>query len=66
MRIIAHRKRDQGYQWLNLLKIYPHHEVERQPTSYMFDADGIITDKFHKYIKEHVLVPNLHWSSIQS
>lgn len=59
-RILAHRKRGRGYQWLTLLKGYPQHEAEWQPTRDFVDADGTVTDAFRTYIKEHGLMPQFH------
>lgn len=59
-KILAHRPRGKGYQWLTLLKGYPQHEARWQPTRDFVDADGTITKAFHDYIKEHNLLKNLH------
>lgn len=59
-RIVAHRKRGRGYQWLTLLKGAPQHEAEWQPTRDFVDDDGTLTKAFRDYIVEHELLRHLH------
>lgn len=59
-RILAHRKRGRGYQWLTLMTGSPQHEAEWQPTRDFVDADGTLTGAFRDYIVEHGLLPHLH------
>lgn len=59
-RILAHRKRGRGFQWLTLMKGTPRHEAQWQPTRDFLDPDGMVTAAFHEYIVEHNLLPHLH------
>lgn len=65
-KILGHRKRGRGYQWLTLLEEAAKHEAERQPTKDFVDADGTLTAVFPDYVKEHALLPNLLRLSKQS
>lgn len=59
-RILAHRKRGRGFQWLTLMKGTPQHEAEWQPTRDFVDEDGTLTAAFREYIVEHGLLPHLY------
>lgn len=59
-RILSHRKRGRGYQWLTLLKGAPEHEAEWQPTRDFVDGDGTLTEAFRTYIVHHGLLKHLH------
>lgn len=59
-RILHHRKRGKGYQWLAAYTGAPLHEARWQPTSDFLDPDGTITKAFHDYITQNGLLPHLH------
>ena len=59
-KLVGHRKRGLGYQWLTMTKGAPRHEAAWQPTRDFVDADGTLTSAFHDYIIEHNLLPHLH------
>lgn len=59
-KILAHRKRGNGYQWLAAKTGAPLHEAEWQPTRDFLDEDGTITKALHHYLCEHNLLPHLH------
>lgn len=59
-RILSHRKRGRGYQWLALMEGSNTHDAERQPTRDVVDADGTLAKAFHEYIVRHKLLPHLH------
>lgn len=59
-RILRHRKRSAGFQWLAAKTGAPIHEAEWQPTRDFVDNDGTINEAFHKYITENNLLPHLH------
>lgn len=59
-RILAHRSRGKGLQFLTLLKNSPRHEAEWQPSRDFIDSDGTLTNKFRDYIVENSLLPHLY------
>jgi len=59
-KLLKHRKRGRGYQFLTLLEGVPRHEAVWQPSRDFIDADGTLTEAFHKYIVEHGLLHHLH------
>jgi len=50
-KILNHRKRGRGYQFLTHMEGLPEHEAEWQPTRDFIDTDGTMNDKFLSYIK---------------
>lgn len=58
-RILAHRKKGRGYQWLTLMKGTPTHDAQWQPTKDFIDNDGTMTKAFLDYISAHNLLPEL-------
>lgn len=59
-RILGHRKRGRGYQWLTLMENSATHEAEWQPTRDFVDSDGTLTKAFRTYIVSKNLLPHLH------
>ena len=59
-KILSHRKRGRGYQFLTLMKGDPDHDAVWQPTRDFVDSDGTVTDVWHKYIVENHLLPEYH------
>ena len=59
-KILGHRKRGRGYQWLTLMKDAPQHDAQWQPTKDFVDNDGTLTKAFHDYLIAHNLLPHLH------
>ena len=58
-KILKHRKRGQGYQWLTLMKGTPTHEAQCQPTGDFADEDKTTTKAFYGYIKKNNLIQHL-------
>lgn len=58
--ILCHRKRGKGFKWLTLMRGAPQQEACWQPTRDFIDADGTITEAFHDYIVQHVLLSHLN------
>ena len=56
-KILNHRKRGRGYQFLTLMKGEPHHDAKWQPTSDFVDKDGTVTDVWLEYIRKHDILP---------
>ena len=52
-KILKHRKRGKGYQWLTLMKGTPTHEAQWQPTGDFVDKDKTMTKAFYDYIKKN-------------
>ena len=50
-KILNHRKRGRGYQFLTLWKGSPEYDAEWQPSRDFIDDDGTMNDKFLSYIK---------------
>lgn len=59
-RILAHRKRGRGYQWLTLFENSNTHDAQWQPTRDFIDADATLTKAFHDFILRHNLLEHLH------
>lgn len=59
-RILAHRRRGRGYQWLPLMENARTHDAEWQPTRDFIDDDGALTKALHTYIVEKNLLRHLH------
>lgn len=59
-KILSHRKRGKGYQWLTSYTGAPLHEAEWKPTNDFLDSDGTMTKAFHNYIVQNNLLPHLH------
>lgn len=59
-KILQHRKRGSGYQWLAAKTGAALHEAEWQPTRDFIDEDGTMTQAFYDYITKHNLLPHLH------
>ena len=59
-KILSHRKRGRGYQFLTLMKGEPEHDATWQPTRDFVDSDGTVTDVWHDYIVRHNLLPEYH------
>lgn len=47
-RILRHRPLDRGFQFINLMKGAPLHDLEWKPTRDFFDADGTVTAFFQE------------------
>ena len=52
-KILKHRKRGYGYQFLTLMREAPIHDAELQPSRDFIDADGTINEEFLNYIKNN-------------
>jgi len=50
-KILNHRKRGRGFQFLTQMKGSPEHDSEWQPTKDFIDNDGTMNDQFLSYIK---------------
>ena len=50
-KILNHRKRGRGFQFLTQMKGSPEHDSEWQPTKDFIDNDGTMNDQFLAYIK---------------
>ena len=59
-KILAHRKKGRGYQFLTLMKGSPTHDAEWQPMKDFVDTDGTVTEVWHKYIKHNNILPQYH------
>ena len=59
-RILSHRKRGKGYQFLTLMKNALHHDATWQPSRDFVDKDGTVTDVWLDYIREHNILPQYH------
>lgn len=59
-KIIAHRRRGKGYQWLALPRGAPQHETEWQKTGPFIDEDSTMTKAFYEYIVRNKLLSYLH------
>ena len=59
-KILRHRRRGRGYQFLTLMKGDPTHEAEWQPMRDFIDKDGTMNAKFLEYIKKQNILPNLY------
>ena len=58
-KILQHRKRGRGFQFLTLMKGSPTHDAEWQPARDFIDKDGTMTEPFLEYIKEHGILGHL-------
>ena len=59
-KILSHRKRGKGHQFLTLMKGAPTHDAEWQPSRDFIDKDGTINETFLEYIKSQELLPHLY------
>lgn len=59
-RILAHRRRGRGWQFLTLFQESPLHEAEWKPLRDFVDRDNTITQALHEYIVSHGLLPHFH------
>lgn len=59
-KILRHRKRGAGYQWIAAKTGAPLDEEEWKQTKDFVDKDGTINEAFHKYICDHTILPDLH------
>lgn len=59
-KILKHRKRGRGYQFLTLMKGEPNHDASWLPTSNFVDKDGTVTEVWHKYLLEHNILQEYH------
>ena len=59
-RILAHRRRGRGLQWLTLMKGVPQHGAQWQPMRDFVDANGTVTAAFHDYIVQNDLLQHFH------
>ena len=58
-KILKHRTRGRGYQFLTLMKGAPSHDSEWQPTRDFVDEDGTVTDVWKRYIRETIYFHNI-------
>lgn len=59
-RILAHRKRGRGFQFLTQMKGDPSHDVTWQPTKDFIDKDGTVTETWKEYIVRHNILQQYH------
>lgn len=59
-RILAHRRRGSGFQFLTLFRNAPFHEASWKPLRDFLDLDGTITQTPHTYIIEYKMLHHLH------
>lgn len=59
-KILQHRKRGRGFQFLTQMKGDPSHDVTWQPSRDFVDRDGTVTAVWHEYIYKHVILPQYH------
>lgn len=59
-RILAHRRRGKGWQFLTLFKNAPLHEAEWKPLHDFVDLDRTITEALHHYYTTHGILSHLH------
>ncbi len=59
-KVLAHRKRGRGYQFLTQMKGEPDHDATWQPTRDFVDNDGTVTEVWHDYIVENNILPEFH------
>ena len=59
-KILRHRVRGRGYQFLTLMKGAPDHDAEWQPTRDFVDEDGTINDTCLNCIQENKILPQLY------
>jgi len=59
-KILNHRRRGRGYQFLTLMKGDPIHDAIWQPTRDFVDRDGSVTEIWQKYIQEQDILPQYH------
>jgi len=59
-KILHHRKRGKGYQFLTLMKGAPTHDAIWQPSRDFVDKDGTVTQVWHEYIVQNDLLPQYH------
>ena len=57
-KILKHRTRGRGYQFLTLMKGAPSHDSEWQPTRDFVDKDGTVTDVWKQQIREKYIFEN--------
>ncbi len=58
-KILKHRRKGRGFQFLTLMKGDPTHDAEWQPTKDFVDKDGTMNDVFLDYIKKNEILNNL-------
>lgn len=63
-KILSHRKRGRGYQFLTLMKGDPTHEAEWQPMRDFIDKDGTMNENFLSYIKGQGILNGLYEGSV--
>lgn len=59
-RILSHRRRGRGWQFLTLYKNAQFHDAEWKPVRDFFDSDNSITKALHDYIIENDMLHHLH------
>lgn len=60
-RILSHRKRGRGWQFLTLYQNASMHEAEWKPLRDFVDPDNTITKDLHDFIVEHDMLQHLHY-----
>ena len=56
-KILNHRRRGKGFQFLTLMKGAPIHDAEWQPTRDFVDKDGTVTKVWQEYIRQKGILP---------
>ena len=59
-KILQHRPRGRGFQFLTLMKGTPLHDAEWQPTRDFVDSDGTVTNVWQEYIRQNNILPQYH------
>ena len=59
-KILKHRARGRGFQFLTLMKGAPTHDAVWLPTRDFVDADGTVTDVWQNYIRENGILEKYH------
>lgn len=59
-RILKHRKRGRGFQFLTQMRGDPSHDVTWQPTKDFVDSDGTVTKVWQDYIRSHNILQQYH------
>ena len=58
--ILAHRKKERGYQFSSLWKGYPSHDASWQPTTGFVHRHGSLNEAWQKFIKKEGILPTYH------
>ena len=59
-KILKHRARGRGFQFLTLMRGAPTHDAVWLPTRDFVDADGTVTDVWQNYLRENGILEKYH------